>query len=125
MAMVQLLPCTASGCHPQSQGTVKNKEEVENEMCISHMSVFAGLQRVLVLLFLLSAGFPQAYFTPCEVSQSHRGQGIDGSLCQAENLLSVGFAWAMPRGLLYSSAKAVYAGTYFLSMGQCWALTPW
>lgn len=39
MAMVQLLPCTASGCHPQSEGTVEEEEEEENEMCISHVSV--------------------------------------------------------------------------------------
>lgn len=71
MAMVQLLPSTASGCHPQSQGTVE--EEEENEMRISHVSLFAGPFRVLVLLFLLSAGFPQAQQqdTPCEVSWSH------------------------------------------------------
>lgn len=109
MAMVQLLPSTACGCHPQSQGTVEEEDEEENEMQISHVSLFAGPLHVFVLLFLLSAGFPQAQQqdTPCEVSWSRRVWGIDGSLCQAENLQPMGFGWAMPRGLLYSSAKAI------------------
>lgn len=127
VAMVQLLPCTASGCHPQSQGTVEEEEEEENEMCTSHMSVFTGLQCVLVLLFLLSPGFPQAQQDAlCEVSWSCRAWGIDGSFCQAENLLPMGFVCAMPRGLLYSSAKAIAgldasAGT----SSACAVLTLW
>lgn len=88
---------------------MEEEDEEENEMQISHVSLFAGPLHVFVLLFLLSAGFPQAQQqdTPCEVSWSRRVWGIDGSLCQAENLQPMGFGWAMPRGLLYSSAKAI------------------
>lgn len=57
--------------------------------CASLMSVFAGLQCVLVLLFLLSPGFPQDQQDAlCEVSWSCRSWG---SLWQAESLLPVGF----------------------------------
>lgn len=88
------------------------------------MSVFAGPQHGLVLLFLLSAGFPQAQqHTPHEVSWSRRDEAVDGSLCQAEKLLPVGFGQAMLRRALYSPAKPIMGLAASTGASSAWAST--